>query len=324
MSSRRSRTVGVVPHGISFAHYRPNTVHLDNLDAERSFEELQADVSLEAEESSIVRVSQDSSFQQLRGGRSLTEAKVSSNNHPELKRSQTACIPLQNSEYDSGYFGHDFERSLRAVDESRQTSAASISDLCEIETGLQCERSSSESDNRLSEGYVAICHVESAPCALGSAASGAHGCGIAGSPPCQQGTGVKPGSQPAPGSQQVTEPSSSDVLEPLGSPGDEIVLCDSRLQQNEISAAKLHTVITPMLPLDGVPSPTQAEPNSVLSCQRSVLQSPDVSVHKPLRDLINKTNHACYRTDSSKVRYKAGLSRKSSKLIPHLHDKFNK
>lgn len=41
-------------------------------------------------------------------------------------------------------------------------------------------------------------------------------------------------------------------------------------------------------------------------------------VHKPLKDLIFKTNKRFYDIDSNKVRYKAGLSRRAS-MIPSLH-----
>lgn len=48
------------------------------------------------------------------------------------------------------------------------------------------------------------------------------------------------------------------------------------------------------------------------------------SIHRPLRELINKTNKTCYQVDSSKVRYKAGLSKNTSLRVPHLHAKFDR
>lgn len=48
------------------------------------------------------------------------------------------------------------------------------------------------------------------------------------------------------------------------------------------------------------------------------------SIHRPLRELINKTNKTCYQVDSNKVRYKAGLSKNSSLRVPHLHAKFDR
>lgn len=41
-------------------------------------------------------------------------------------------------------------------------------------------------------------------------------------------------------------------------------------------------------------------------------------IHKPLKDLIYKTNKEIYNVDSHKVQYKAGLSKKNT-LIPSLH-----
>lgn len=43
-------------------------------------------------------------------------------------------------------------------------------------------------------------------------------------------------------------------------------------------------------------------------------------VHKPLKDLIFKTNKRFYDIDSNKVRYKVGLSRRAA-VIPSLHPK---
>ncbi|QLQ80396.1 hypothetical protein HG537_0D03970 [Torulaspora globosa] len=43
-------------------------------------------------------------------------------------------------------------------------------------------------------------------------------------------------------------------------------------------------------------------------------------VHKPLKDLIFKTNKRFYDIDSNKVRYKVGLSRRAA-VIPSLHRK---
>lgn len=43
-------------------------------------------------------------------------------------------------------------------------------------------------------------------------------------------------------------------------------------------------------------------------------------VHKPLKDLIFKTNKEFYDIDSNKVRYKVGLSRRAA-MIPSLHKK---
>ncbi|QLL34475.1 hypothetical protein HG536_0G03370 [Torulaspora globosa] len=43
-------------------------------------------------------------------------------------------------------------------------------------------------------------------------------------------------------------------------------------------------------------------------------------VHKPLKDLIFKTNKRFYDIDSNKVRYKVGLSRRAA-MIPSLHRK---
>ena len=45
------------------------------------------------------------------------------------------------------------------------------------------------------------------------------------------------------------------------------------------------------------------------------------SIHKPLKDLINKTNQNCYNADPDRVHYKAGLSKK--RTMPHLHSRFN-
>lgn len=53
--------------------------------------------------------------------------------------------------------------------------------------------------------------------------------------------------------------------------------------------------------------------------QNELPQNQDLPhVHKPLKDLINKTNRRLYNVDSSKVTYKAGLSKRRAEL-PSLH-----
>lgn len=54
------------------------------------------------------------------------------------------------------------------------------------------------------------------------------------------------------------------------------------------------------------------------SCSSSVNRFEHV--HKPLKDLIYKTNKEFYDVDSHKVKYKAGLSKRSA-MLPSLHRK---
>lgn len=46
----------------------------------------------------------------------------------------------------------------------------------------------------------------------------------------------------------------------------------------------------------------------------------EINVHKPLKDLIHRTNRSYYQVDSNKVRHRVGLSKRTTAL-PHLHPK---
>ncbi|SCU78753.1 LANO_0A03884g1_1 [Lachancea nothofagi CBS 11611] len=59
------------------------------------------------------------------------------------------------------------------------------------------------------------------------------------------------------------------------------------------------------------------------TCTKSTFALSNPSVHKSLKELIHMANHKCYQVDSSKVQYKAGLSKKKTAGLPHLHERFN-
>ncbi|CUS21609.1 LAQU0S03e06546g1_1 [Lachancea quebecensis] len=327
MSARRSRTEGQVFRDTRSTLRRPNTVHLDSLNADESFEELPANASFETEQSSMIEISLDSSFQQFRGGRSLTETRASSTNHPQLKRSQTACVPWQNSGHNVKCLEPGFEIPTRMAREPKEMPTTSVSSLCEIETLVVGERPSNWSIDHLPEGYVTICHTEGTPRALDSGNFRVQSSGIVASPPCQQAT-ISPSRETKLGNQselavQVSVPSSSGVAKSCTPPGNVIILCDSQQQDQENSPAEAQAAFVPALSSESDQYQIHEEPGPLLPCQQSVIQN-SIVVHKSLRDLINKTNQTCYQADSNKVHYKAGLSRRSSKHIPHLHDKFNK
>lgn len=82
----------------------------------------------------------------------------------------------------------------------------------------------------------------------------------------------------------------------------------SQIIDSDRSSNEIH-LIKKILPID-----KQQTKNILLK-----YNDPIVSVHKPLKELINKTYQDFYNIDANKIHYKAGLSKKTIASLPSLH-----
>ncbi|KAK5781818.1 hypothetical protein RI543_000719 [Arxiozyma heterogenica] len=67
--------------------------------------------------------------------------------------------------------------------------------------------------------------------------------------------------------------------------------------------------------IKAIPSDHKQQTQSILSNQNS----PVIIVHKPLKELINKTYLDFFNADANKIHYKAGLSKNTVASLPSLH-----
>ncbi|SCV03419.1 LAMI_0H07998g1_1 [Lachancea mirantina] len=123
--------------------------------------------------------------------------------------------------------------------------------------------------------------------------------------------------------------------------GDLILGMECQEDRSDLNLAAPEAPEAPDVPASAILDSTCTQPENDISERVNFSLAPDLDnensnhvsvltlaheqlVHKPLKALINQTNMDCYCVDSSRIKHKAGLSKRHALAIPHLHARFQK